>query len=35
MHLIPGAEEDELTDADIERVVAFLSDMDFAPVEAV
>ena len=33
MHLIPGAEEDELTDADIERVVAFLSDMDFVPVE--
>jgi len=34
MHLIPGADESELTDADIERVVAFLSDVDFVPVEA-
>jgi hypothetical protein len=33
MHLIPGDEEGELNDADIERVVAFLSDMDFVPVE--
>ena len=34
MHLIPGTEEDELTDEDIDRVVAFLSDVDFVPVEA-
>ena len=33
MHLIPGDEEDEQTEADIERTVAFLSDMDFVPVE--
>ena len=35
MHLIPGAEQGELTDADIDRVVAFLSDMDFVPADAV
>lgn len=34
IHLIPGEEQEALTDADIERVVAFLSDMQFVPVEA-
>lgn len=33
VQLYPGAEQDVLTDADIERVVAFLSDMQFVPVE--
>ena len=33
IHLIPGAEQEILTDADLERVVAFLSDMDFVPVD--
>ena len=33
MEIVPGAEEEALTDADIERVVAFLSDTDFVPVE--
>jgi len=32
IHLIPGTEQKELTDADIERVVNFLSDMEFVPV---
>jgi len=33
IHLFPGEEQAELTDADIDRVVAFLSDMQFVPVE--
>ena len=33
IHLFPGADQEALTDADIDRVVAFLSDMDFVPVE--
>ena len=33
MHLIPGPAQDALSDADLDRVVAFLSDMDFVPVE--
>lgn len=33
IHLYPGKEQGTLTDVDIERVVAFLSDMDFVPVE--
>jgi hypothetical protein len=33
MHLYPGEEQGTLSYADIERIVAFLSDMDFVPVE--
>ena len=33
IQIIPGAEQEALTDADIERVVAFLSDMQFVPIE--
>ena len=33
IQIIPGAEQAELTDADIDRVVAFLSDMQFVPIE--
>ena len=33
IHLYPGLEEEALDESDIERVVAFLSDMDFVPVE--
>ena len=33
IHLFPGADQEALTDADIDRVVAFLSDMEFVPVE--
>ena len=33
IHLIPGKEQGVLADSDLERVVAFLSDMDFVPVE--
>ena len=33
VQMIPGIEQDALTDTDIERVVAFLSDMQFVPVE--
>ncbi len=33
IHIFPGTEQNELTDADIDRVVTFLSDMDFVPVE--
>lgn len=33
VHIFPGEEQDVLTDADIEHVVAFLSDMQFTPVE--
>lgn len=33
IHLFPGEEQGALNDADIERVVSFLSDMDFVPVE--
>lgn len=33
IHIVPGAEQEKLTDADIDRVVAFLSDMQFVPVE--
>ena len=34
MQLVPGADQEALTDADIDRVVDFLSDMDFVPTEA-
>ncbi len=34
IHLIPGEEQEALSAADIDRVVAFLSDMDFVPMEA-
>ena len=33
IHLFPGTEQEALADADIDRVVAFLSDMDFVPVD--
>ena len=33
IHLYPGEEQEAITDADIDRVVAFLSDMQFVPVE--
>ena len=33
VHIFPGTEQEELTDADVDRVVTFLSDMDFVPVE--
>lgn len=33
IHLFPGTEQEELDDADIERVVAFLSGIEFVPVE--
>jgi len=33
IHLVPGAEAEALEEADIDRVVTFLSDMDFVPVE--
>lgn len=33
MRMTPGAEATEITDADIDRVVGFLSDMDFDPVD--
>ena len=33
IQLVPGSEQDELTAADIDRVVAFLSDMQFVPIE--
>ena len=33
IHLVPGEAQEALADADLERVVAFLSDMDFVPVE--
>ena len=33
IHIFPGTEQDVLEEADIERVVAFLSDMNFVPVE--
>ena len=33
IHLVPGDEQVELTDEDIERVVAFLGDMEFVPAE--
>lgn len=32
IHLYPGTDQNELSDADIDRVVAFLSDMEFIPV---
>lgn len=33
IHLIPGTEQEKLSDGDVDRVVTFLSDMDFDPVE--
>lgn len=33
IHLFPGTEQEALDEADIERVVAFLSDIDFVPIE--
>ena len=33
IHIFPGEEQEALTDADIDRVVTFLSDVDFVPVE--
>ena len=33
IHLIPGKEQESLADSDLDRVVTFLSDMDFIPVE--
>ena len=33
IHLIPGAGQEKLTEADVDRVVAFLSDVDFVEVE--
>ena len=32
IHLIPGTEQEKLSVEDVDRVVAFLSDMDFDPV---
>ena len=32
IHLVPGTEQNELGEADIERVIAFLSDIEFVPV---
>ena len=33
MHIVPGEEQTALGEADLDRVVAFLSDVDFVPVE--
>ena len=33
MQIVPGTAQEALTEADIERVVKFLSDLDFVPIE--
>ncbi|MBO7661959.1 MAG: hypothetical protein J6U01_01150 [Clostridia bacterium] len=33
MQILPGTEQEALTDADVERVVKFLGDLEFVPVE--